>query len=342
MATTPTADSSAASTADANALSGEEDRSLSHRLNPLFRRAILAATHNRPIRWLVRRYGMRLGAARFVSGETLDQAVVQLRALNQRGFRTNTTILGEAITDRAAVDRLMDEYRAVLDRIAADGLQTNLAVKLTQLGLDLGEDVAEHNIAELAEYAARTGNSVRIDMEESARVDATLRIFRQLRERGHDNTGTVLQSYLYRTPDDLTGLMGLRPNLRLVKGAYLEPASIAFPKKEQNDAAYVALAERMLQGDGYTAIATHDDRIIEHMIRFAETHGILRDRFEFQMLFGIRPDLQDDLVKRGFRVLIATPFGTEWYPFFMRRLAERPANVLFFVRSILPRSRARR
>lgn len=342
MATTPTANAPVSAETDAAPLPDESAGSLSHRLNPLFRRAILAATHNRPIRWFVRRYGMRLGAARFISGETLDQAIVQLRALNARGFRTNTTILGEAITDRDAVDRVMTEYRAVLDRIAVEGLRTNLAVKLTQLGLDLGEDLAERNIAELAEYAARTGNFVRIDMEESARVDATLRIFRALRERGHDNTGTVLQSYLYRTPNDLADLEPLHPNLRLVKGAYLEPASVAYPKKEQNDAAYVALAERMLSGDGYTAIATHDDRIIEYLIGFAETHGIARDRFEFQMLYGIRSDLQDDLVRRGFRVLIATPFGTEWYPFFMRRLAERPANVVFFLRSMLPRPRARR
>ncbi len=172
-------------------------------------------------------------------------------------------------------------------------------------------------------------------MEQSAFVDPTLRIYRRLREDGLDNVGTVLQAYLYRSEDDLAGLSPLSPNLRIVKGAYLEPAEIAYPKKSDVDAAYIRLMEASLRGGGFTAIATHDERIIEHAIRFADEHDIGRDRFQFQMLYGVRPRLQQDLAARGFQVLVATPYGPEWYPYLMRRLGERPANMLFFVRNLL-------
>ena len=184
---------------------------------------------------------------------------------------------------------------------------------------------------------AGLGNFVRLDMEYSALVDPTLRTYRRLREAGLENVGTVLQSYLYRTPEDLESLLPLAPNLRLVKGAYLEPESVAYPSKADVDAAYLRLVERSLEGDGYTAIATHDERMIEHALAFAERKGIGRDRFELQMLYGVRPQLQLDLVARGYKVLVATPFGPEWFPFFTRRLAERPANLLFVLRNLLRR-----
>ena len=307
---------------------------IARRVNPVARKGILLATHNRPVAAFVRRYGLRLGARNFVAGTTLDEAVVNLRRLNGLGLRTNTTILGEAIRDCAAVDRVVASYIGVLDRIAAEGLTTNLAVKLTQLGLDLDEETAYANVARLARHAESHGNFVRIDMEEFGRVDATLRIYERLRDDGHGNVGTVLQSYLYRTADDLERLAPREPNLRLVKGAYLESPEVAYPKKADIDASYLRLAERMLAVNGFTAIATHDDRLIEHLIRYADEHGIPRDRFEFQMLYGIRPALQQELVRRGFRVLVATPYGPDWYFFYMRRLAERPANVLNFARSI--------
>lgn len=174
-------------------------------------------------------------------------------------------------------------------------------------------------------------------MEQSAFVDATLRIYRRLREDGLDSVGTVLQAYLYRSEQDLAGLLPLEPNLRIVKGAYLEPAAIAYPRKEDVDAAYVRLLEASLSGGGYTAVATHDERLVEHAIRFAEAHGVGRDRFELQMLYGVRPRLQQELVRRGFKVLVATPYGPEWYPYLMRRLGERPANLLFFVRNLARR-----
>ncbi|MGH3024122.1 MAG: proline dehydrogenase family protein, partial [Gaiellaceae bacterium] len=181
------------------------------------------------------------------------------------------------------------------------------------------------------------GNFIRIDMEYSALVDPTLRIYRRLREAGLDNVGTVLQSYLYRAPQDLEELLPLKPNLRLVKGAYLEPPEVAYPKKEDVDAAYLRLVERSLTAGGYTAIATHDEQMIERALGFAERKAIGRDRFELQMLYGVRPQLQLDLAARGYKVLVAAAFGPEWFPFFMRRLAERPANLTFVVRNLLRR-----
>ena len=306
-------------------------------LNPLFRSGILAATSNPVVTSLVRRHGMRLGAARFVAGETFDEAIPVLRALNQKGLRANTALLGEGVKDHATTRAVVAEYKTDLDRIAAERLQVNIALKLTHLGLDLDPDLGYRNVAEVVAQASSHGNFIRIDMEESARVDDTLRIYRRLRANGHDNVGTVLQSYLYRTPDDLESLLPLTPNLRLVKGAYLEPANLAYPRKTDVDRAYIALAERMLTAGGFTAIATHDERIIDHVIAFTQRHGIGPDRFEFQMLFGVRPQYQIDLVQAGHRVLVATPYGPHWYHFLMRRLAERPANVVWFATNLLRR-----
>jgi proline dehydrogenase len=174
-------------------------------------------------------------------------------------------------------------------------------------------------------------------MEESGTVDATLRIYRRLREHGHVNVGAVLQAYLFRAEEDLEALLPLAPNLRIVKGAYLEPPEIAYPRKADVDAAYARLVEASLEGDGFTAVATHDETLIEHTIAFAREHGIPNARFQFQMLYGVRPRLQLDLVRRGFEVLVATPYGPEWYRYLMRRLAERPANLLFFARNLLRR-----
>jgi proline dehydrogenase len=280
---------------------------------------------------------LRLGGSRFVAGETLDAAVPVLRTLNAQGLATNTTLLGEGVRDTAEATAVVSAYVELLDRIAAEGLRTNIALKLTHLGLDISEDTALSNVEQIVKHAATHGNFIRIDMEESARVEPTLRIYRHLREAGHDNVGTVLQSALYRTADDLEALLPLAPNLRLVKGAYLEPESVAYPRKADVDRNYVRLAERMLSGSGYTAIATHDERIINHVIEYTTSHGIGRDRFEFQMLYGIRSRYQLDLAQRGYKVLVATPYGSEWYFYLMRRLAERPANVVFLLRGVVRR-----
>jgi proline dehydrogenase len=301
----------------------------------VLRSLILAAADSPRLQGFVQRYGFRLGAARFVAGETLDDAVPVLRRLNESGLLTNTTFLGEGVRDEAETRSLVDAYRGVLDRIHTEGLRTNLAVKLTQLGLSIDEELAQRNVAELVVHAAERGNFVRIDMEESRHVDATLRIYRGLREKGHDNVGAVLQSYLFRSEPDLAALLPLAPNLRIVKGAYLEPPEIAYPQKSDVDAAYVRLTEALLGGEGFTAVATHDEALIEHTISFARERAIPNERFQFQMLYGVRPRLQLDLVARGYDVLVATPYGPDWYRYLMRRLAERPANALFFVRNLL-------
>jgi proline dehydrogenase len=297
----------------------------------VLRRAILAAADSPRIRGFVDRYGMRLGAARFVAGETLDEAVVTLRRLDEQGLRTNTTLLGEGVADREATRRVVEAYEQVLRRIAAEGLQTNVALKLTHLGALFDEELAYGNLEQLVAEAARLGNFIRIDMEDSPLVDVTLRIYRRLREAGHDNLGAVLQAYLFRSEADLEALLPLQPNLRIVKGAYREPPDIAYPRKADVDAAYARLVERSVADGGFTAVATHDERLIEHALGL----GAGSERLELQMLYGVRPQLQLDLVRRGHRVLVATPYGPDWYPYLMRRLAERPANLLFFLRSAI-------
>jgi proline dehydrogenase len=278
---------------------------------------------------------MRLGAGRFVAGETLDECVAVLRRLNDQGLHANTTLLGEGVLEPTETEAVVSAYRTIIDRIAEEHLRANVALKLTHLGLDISEELAHDNVRALVEQATERDQFIRIDMEQSQYVDATLRIFRRLREGGLDRVGTVLQSYLYRTPRDLDALLPLAPNLRLVKGAYLEPESVAYPHKADVDAAYVTLLEQMLAQPGHTAIATHDSALIQHAIRYAADHGVDRSRFEFQMLYGVRPQLQLDLVRRGYKVLVATPYGPEWYPYLMRRLGERPANLLFFLRNTL-------
>ena len=278
---------------------------------------------------------MRLGGERFVAGTTLDEAVGVLRRLNEQGLLTNTTLLGEHVTEEQEAHEVASIYEQVLERISTEALKTNVALKLTHLGLEFGEDVAYANVARVVEKAAELGNFIRIDMEESQWVDATLRIYRRLREAGHDNVGTVLQAYLYRTEPDLESLLDLRPNLRLVKGAYLEPESIAYPLKQEVDDAYSRLLERMLVDCSYVGVATHDESLIAHTLDIALREGLALDRFGFQMLYGVRPGLQLSLAHRGYSVLVATPYGPEWYPYLMRRLAERPANLLFVVRNVL-------
>jgi proline dehydrogenase len=306
---------------------------LSSTANATLRKGILAAADSPRVQRLVRRHGMRLGAGRFVAGETLDECLAVLRRLNDQGLHANTTLLGEGVLEPGQTEAVVTAYSEVIDRIASEGLRANVALKLTHLGLEIDEELAYANLRQLLER----GSFIRIDMEQSQFVDATLRIYRRLRDDGFENVGAVLQAYLYRTPTDLDAVVTLAPNLRLVKGAYLEAPDVAYPRKDDVDAAYTRLLERMLAEIGHTCIATHDERLIQHAIRYADEHGIDRERFEFQMLYGVRPQLQLDLVRRGYKVLVATPYGPEWYPYLMRRLGERPANLLFFVRNTFRR-----
>lgn len=283
------------------------------------------------------RYAMRLGAGRFVAGETLDEAVAATRRLNDERLAASLTLLGEHVTERAEATRVVEQNEAIMDRLAALGLDANVGVKLTSIGLRINEGFALENADRLASHADGQVQRLRVDMEESFTVDATLRVFRGLVERGHPDLEIALQSYLRRTEADARALLPLRPKIRIVKGAYLEAATVAFPDKKDVDASYARLLDLLLGSEAHVCVATHDDRLIERAIALVEQRRVPRDRFEFQLLYGIRRERQLDLVRRGYRVLISVPFGPEWYPYLTRRLAERPANLVFFLANFFRR-----
>jgi proline dehydrogenase len=298
------------------------------------RAGILAASRSGALRAFAAGHGMRFGAARFVAGTTLDDFVEAARRANARGIRVAAGYLGEGVRDASDAARIAREFTAILDRIAAERLDANLALKLSHVGLDADAAEAERNVREIVAHAARLGNSVRVDMEESWRVAPTLELYRRLRSAGLDNVGVVLQAYLRRSPGDLDALAPLAPNVRLVKGAYLEPPSLAFATRREIDRNYLALIETALRSIPFTAIATHDDEIIEEAIVFARRHNLRRaGRFEFQMLLGVREPLQARLVARGYPVRVSVPFGADWYPYLMRRMAENPANLALILRN---------
>jgi proline dehydrogenase len=272
-------------------------------------------------------------AQRFVAGENLDAAITAARALNSAGFPVSLDLLGENVSDRDGAARAAETYLAMFDRIAAENLDGNVSLKLTQLGLDLDPQLCEASLLKIADWAAQHRNFVRVDMEGSPYTQRTVDLVRRVRART-DAVGTVIQSYLRRSERDIRDLLAAQCRIRLVKGAYKEPAEIAFPAKSDVDANFVALMRILLPSGIYHAIATHDPRMIQATKQFAASQGIGKDKFEFQMLYGIRTDLQRGLLKEGYRVRVYIPFGTDWYPYFMRRLAERPANLTFFLRNL--------
>ena len=271
---------------------------------------------------------------RFVAGTTLDAAVAAVRALNAIGSSATLDILGESVDDRASADRAAEAYVDALDRIAAEGLDANVSIKLTQMGLDLGVEECLAVIEPVVEVGSRHGIFIRIDMESSSHTDGTLEVVRRLRAAGRE-VGPVIQSYLHRSPADVDRLAAERVRTRICKGAYAEGPEVAHQERTSVGDAFVRLSERLLEADAYPGVATHDPEMIERVGDFARAHGIGHDRFEYQMLFGVRRDLQRDLIEKGHRLRVYVPYGTEWYPYFMRRLAERPANVLFVLRSVL-------
>lgn len=298
------------------------------------RAAILAAADNTAVRRVVTRYGFRLGAARFVAGESTEDFLRVAGELNAQGFAVACGILGEGVRDRGEATAAADTYCELLQTFAQRKLDANVAFKLTHVGLDLDPELAYDNAARIAQTALDTGNTMRMDMEQSRYVDPTLATYRRLRER-FENVGFVLQSCLRRSLDDLREHTALRPNVRLVKGAYLEPPALAYPKKREVDENYLRLAEHSLSNGGYTAIATHDPAIVERVRAYASQQNLpKRGRFEFQMLYGISTPLARKLIEDGYRVRLAVPFGSFWFPYLMRRLAERPANILFLVRNL--------
>jgi proline dehydrogenase len=301
----------------------------------VLRAAILAAADNALVQRAVGRYGFSLGARRFVAGETAQDFLGVAQALNAQGFAVACGILGEGIVNSAQAVEATNAYCALLHTFAQQRLDANVAFKLTHVGLDIDADLAFHNARLIAQAAQDTGNTMRLDMEQSRYVDQTLNIYRRVRAE-YSCIGLVLQSYLFRSMRDLRSLMPLKPNVRIVKGAYLESPAIAFRNKADVDANYVKLVQEALAGEGYTAVATHDPRIIRQVKRLLDEHGLpKRGRVEFQMLYGISTALARELLHAGYRVRIAVPFGNHWFPYLMRRLAERPANLAFFLKGAL-------
>jgi proline dehydrogenase len=286
--------------------------------------------------WMMRNPLSRRVARRFVAGEKLDDAVAAARAVNQAGQASSLDLLGENVADEASARRSAQNYVAIFDRIAQERLESNVSLKLTQLGLDLGAGVCEELLGDIVSHAARHGNFVRVDMEGSAYTQRTIDIVKRVRPR-HENIGTVMQAYLYRTEQDVRELLAIGCRIRLCKGAYNEPPAVAFPRKQDVDANYVKLMKMLLPSGVYHGIATHDPAMLQATKDFVRERNIGRDQFEFQMLYGIRTDLQKQLVREGYRLRIYIPYGTDWFPYFMRRLAERPANLAFFLRSFFPR-----
>ena len=271
---------------------------------------------------------------RFVAGETLDEAAAAIKELNKHGITATFDHLGEAIKNEEEARAEVDAYKRILDRIASDKLDSNVSLKLTQLGLDISHDLCVANLTEIVAHAKQYGNFVRIDMEDSGHTDATLDAFRTVRAE-YDNVGIVIQSYLYRSEQDIRELLELGSRIRLCKGAYAEPPEVAFPEKAKVDENYVALMKILLKSGIYHGIATHDPKMINATIRFARDEKLEQKSFEFQMLYGIARNRQVQLVKEGFNMRVYVPYGRAWYPYFMRLLAERPANVLFVLRALV-------
>jgi len=278
-------------------------------------------------------------ASRFVAGETVDEAVAALRDLNAAGVTASLDLLGESVTTADEAHAARDVYLQTLDRIRAARAQANVSVKLTQMGLDSDEALCIANVRTIVGRAKGHGSFVRIDMEQSSYTEKTLELFTRVFYPEFGNpVGVVLQSYLRRTAQDVEAMIALGARVRLCKGAYQEPATVAFPAKRDVDANYVACMEWLLARGNYPGIATHDERIIAHAKEYARRQGIRAERFEFQMLYGVRRDLQLGLRRDGWNVRVYVPFGTHWYPYLMRRLAERPANIAFIVGNVVKES----
>jgi proline dehydrogenase len=278
-------------------------------------------------------------ASRFVAGETIEEAVEATQELAGRGITTSLDFLGESVTMESEAVAARDQYLEMLDRLAAARQQVNVSVKLTQMGLDISEDLCYANMERILDKAAALRGFVRLDMESSEYTQKTLDFFTQrLYQKYREHCGVVIQSALRRSERDIEDLIALRARVRLCKGAYLEPPDVAFPEKKDVDKNYLLLLERLLLKGNYPGIATHDEAIIRHARQFAQTQGIEPERYEFQMLYGIRRDLQVRLRQTGYNMRVYIPFGTQWYPYLMRRLAERPANIAFILGNLVRES----
>jgi proline dehydrogenase len=299
----------------------------------MVRSTLLKLSENKKFaRWVTSNQTTRKMSHRFVAGEALEEAIAAARVCNDRGMSVSLDYLGENVASAADAQRARDAYLEVFDRIAAEKLDANVSCKLTQLGLDMSAEFCEGQLLSIVEHAASYGNFLRADMEGSLYTARTIDVVKRVRSQS-PAIGTVIQAYLYRSEQDVNDLLAYGCRIRLCKGAYKEPPEVAFPKKEHVDANYIKLIQLLLPSGFYHGIATHDPKMIAATIRCAAEKKISKEDFEFQMLYGVRTDLQRQLVRDGFRLRIYIPYGQDWFPYFMRRLAERPANLAFFVRN---------
>jgi proline dehydrogenase len=278
-------------------------------------------------------------AQRFIAGETIEEAISAARVLEAAAFRQTLDLLGESVSTMSGADTATRAYLAVIDRIVSAGIGRNISLKLTQLGLTIDRATCVDNLRRILDSAAEHGFFVRIDMEGSAYTQVTLDVFETMWQQGYRNVGVVLQSYMRRSAADAVRLNELGARVRLVKGAYMEPKSVAYQRKTEVDAAFVEIMQVLLERGSFPAIATHDPVMIEATRKFARARKVPADRYEFQMLYGVRRDLQAQLRDAGHGIRVYVPFGREWFPYFMRRLGERPANVGFVIRGILREGR---
>lgn len=300
------------------------------------RRSVLGIANLGIIQTWFKRHGLSMGVSRFVAGETLEATIGQVKKLNGEGLLATLDLLGESVYEQQSAEASAAQIIQTLDAIDLHQLKSNVSVKLSQLGLCMDENLCLQLMRRICEKAQQSGNFIRIDMEDSALTQKTIDVFiRLLEEFGNDTVGLVIQSYLYRSLTDVNELGKRGANLRIVKGAYQEPPELAYPHKKDVDLNYLSLVKLHLSNGCYTAIATHDESMIEPLKAFTEAQHIPKEAFEFQMLYGIRPALQRQLVREGYRVRIYTPFGDQWYPYFTRRIAERPANMWFVLKGLI-------
>lgn len=300
------------------------------------RKAVLTVADNRAVSSFIKKYGMQMGAKRFIAGEMLHESIENVKRLNKDGLVATLDHVGEFVANKQEAIEAADEACSIFKAIADAGVTSNVSVKLTQFGLNLDKDLCFENMDRIAAEAKKYNNFVRIDMEDSPVTQVTIDIFKKLLEKyGKEHIGLVVQTYLYRTEQDVIELGKLGANLRIVKGAYKEPAEVAFQDKAKVDENYIKMVKLHLTNGNYTAIATHDHNIINEIKKFVKENNIPNSLFEFQMLYGVRDQYQRELSKEGYKLRVYTPYGIDWYGYFTRRIAERPSNAFFVLRAMI-------
>ncbi len=301
----------------------------------MWRSAFLYLSTNAPVQHVATKSRVaRRISSRFIAGDTLPEAVAATKQLNTRGLTVELDFLGESVTDRGQAEAARDTYLEMLAGIAAGGANSQVSLKPSQMGQALDDQLCYDNIEKVVLKAEELGNFVWVDIEDSPTIDRTIKLFKALRAE-HSNVGIAIQAYLHRSRKDVQEIIDIGGTIRLVKGAYQEPASVAFPDKKDVDRSYKLLSDMMLSSGLFQTFGTHDEKMIQHVIEYAQAHDIDKEKFEFQMLYGVRRDLQERLATDGYKVRLYVPYGDRWYPYFMRRLAERPANVIFMLGSVV-------